>query len=214
MQTSTYIKHAICGASGVYDYIKVLSVYPWAGTHGDKYSNNCYVIKQSQPKATVLILYCWFLIITKAHEARISTPISTHSKKYHTFTQRRLPEKGTPPPTHTHTYTYVTSTLISNSTGKCMHNVLISSHSKSKQALFWPLKVTESKICCCSWTVIYDFLIYLWLIVILRLYNSSNLDFDLSTSLKAKFDSAFRLPEYFLLVFNCNMWPSGAPYEV
>ncbi len=43
----------------------------------------------------------------------------------------------------------------------------------------------------------------------IRLWNLSDLDFDLLRSLKVKYDSVIRLPLYgFLLLFNNNIWPS------
>ena len=48
-----------------------------------------------------------------------------------------------------------------------------------------------------------------------RPQNLVDLDFDLSRSLKAKCDCAIVLPIYdFLLVFNCNIGPNSAPFEL
>ena len=44
------------------------------------------------------------------------------------------------------------------------------------------------------------------------LRNLSDLDFDLSRSLKVKCDGVIGLPIYgFLLMFNSNIWPNSAP---
>ncbi len=48
----------------------------------------------------------------------------------------------------------------------------------------------------------------------IRLRNPSDLDFDLSRSLKVKCDSAIGIPMYdLLLMFNSNIGPNSAPYE-
>ena len=42
----------------------------------------------------------------------------------------------------------------------------------------------------------------------------SDLEFDLSMSLKVKCDDVIGLPTYtFLLMFNSNMWPNSAPLQ-
>ncbi len=46
------------------------------------------------------------------------------------------------------------------------------------------------------------------------LQNLSDVDFDLSRSLKVKCDSVIGLPIYgFLVVSNSNIWPSSAPLQ-
>ncbi len=48
----------------------------------------------------------------------------------------------------------------------------------------------------------------------IRLRNVSDLDFDLSSSLKVKSDDVIGLPIYaFLLLFNSNIWPNSAPLQ-
>ncbi len=42
----------------------------------------------------------------------------------------------------------------------------------------------------------------------------SDIEFDLSRSLKVKCDSIMLLPLYaFLLMFNSNIWPNSAPFQ-
>ena len=46
----------------------------------------------------------------------------------------------------------------------------------------------------------------------IRLSNLSDLEFDLSRSLKVKYDGFLGRPIYgFLLMFNNNIWPNSAP---
>ncbi len=48
----------------------------------------------------------------------------------------------------------------------------------------------------------------------IRLQKLSDLEFDLSRSLKVKCDSVIGLPIYaFLLMFNSNIWPNSAPLQ-
>ncbi len=48
----------------------------------------------------------------------------------------------------------------------------------------------------------------------IRLQNLSDLEFDLSRSLKVICDDVIGLPTYaFLLMFNCNLWPNSAPSQ-
>ena len=49
---------------------------------------------------------------------------------------------------------------------------------------------------------------------VIRLQNLSDLEFDLSRSLKVKCDSVIGLPIYaFLLMFNSSIWPNSAPLQ-
>ena len=46
----------------------------------------------------------------------------------------------------------------------------------------------------------------------IRHQNFGDLDFDLSRSLKVKYDGIIELPEYgFLSMVNSNIWPNTAP---
>ena len=48
----------------------------------------------------------------------------------------------------------------------------------------------------------------------IRFRNLSDLEFDLSRSLKVKYDDVIGLSLYaFLLMFNSNMWPNSAPLQ-
>ncbi len=54
----------------------------------------------------------------------------------------------------------------------------------------------------------------IWLFYDIRLRHLSDLEFDLSRSLKVKCDSVIGLPIYaFLLMFNSNILPNSAPLQ-
>ncbi len=100
-----------------------------------------------------------------------------------------------------------------------MYNIRLSYHLKSNRPWLWPYRVTQGQIWC-HWTPhiwfpingysnIWPNSVYLRDIT---LCNLSDIDFDLSRSLKGKCDCVIGLPIHnFLLMVNSNIVPNQTP---
>ncbi len=86
----------------------------------------------------------------------------------------------------------------------------------------WFFKVTQGQMWQSRWTphIYFPITFYsnVWTnsgpLQDIRLQNLSDIEFDLSRSLKVKCDSVIGLPIYaFLSVFNSNIWPNFAPLQ-